>query len=272
MNTNLPEHVYKFQTFSKEHITALHNNEVWFATSSTFNDPFDSNTKSPLVWFTEESFIKSANSSQMFDPIKIQTEMAKKRAELLSPEHQLSTSTQNKKVEIKILLNETYIFCLSSNNTNHILWAHYANKHKGFCIKYNTKKLIDSIKLVDHDYVKYSNAPIDFLSMSNSTKNETPLREIFFKKSEDWKYEKEYRLIHDQLKSKNYKDAMPDSIDPKAIEAVIFGMESCIEDRIFLMSILKGRNISFRQMISNDISYNLTVSDQELNIEYPFHK
>ncbi len=59
------------------------------------------------------------------------------------------------------------VFSLSTSSSglpdNELMWAHYANSHKGFCIEYDIEKLYDSEKLPFNvnkfDSITYSDTP-----------------------------------------------------------------------------------------------------------------
>lgn len=57
---------------------------------------------------------------------------------------------QSESVKSYILENHSYyegefkkygVFCASSDCNNELLWAHYADSHKGICIGFDAKKL-----------------------------------------------------------------------------------------------------------------------------------
>lgn len=108
---------------------------------------------------------------------------------------------------LKFTINTIGIISLSETHRNLLMWAHYANEHKGFCIG------------VDDDYIgedeRYSNlyneAPIqnipikikydtkrfDFKLENQSSQSIVKSLSVhqLTVKSDDWMYEKEYRSI-----------------------------------------------------------------------------
>lgn len=114
---------------------------------------------------------------------------------------------------------------------NNLMWAHYADSHKGICIKYNFSMLSlrDFIKLEDCHFcfqpIKYSD---DNLADYSSDKRESiPLYDSFFLKGESWKYEKEVRLIMYDLNGQGEHVSIP---IPGLIEAIYFGLNCSSED------------------------------------------
>lgn len=82
------------------------------------------------------------------------------------------------------------------------MWGHYGDNGKGVCFIFDKKKLIDSIpKTVYHDKVEYVSQNHSF-SVYFETKEEKivpfkneDIKDFFFKKTCDWSYEQEYRLL-----------------------------------------------------------------------------
>ncbi len=44
--------------------------------------------------------------------------------------------------EVRLKIPQAGIFSLSNTYSHELLWAHYANSHKGFCIEYDTDILL----------------------------------------------------------------------------------------------------------------------------------
>jgi hypothetical protein len=145
------------------------------------------------------------------------------------------------------------IFCLSAINNNLLMWSHYSDCHKGFCIEYseysdeelkkkkskgiypsdasidrfatirNAKKVVYKNSNEIEEYI--SEIPHDkneFLSYYHSLKTEVEQKKIVdkiqsttFIKHEDWSYEEEWRIINTQQHMMH---------PPGKITAVYFGM------------------------------------------------
>lgn len=78
------------------------------------------------------------------------------------------------------------IFCTTKQYNNALMWAHYANRHTGFCIGYKKEDIEDiSTKL---QKVTYSSQPYSIETKSDES--------ILFIKSKEWEYENEWRAIY----------------------------------------------------------------------------
>ena len=81
------------------------------------------------------------------------------------------------------------------------MWSHYADKHSGFCVEFNFKKLSEALvrfnlnngKIIYLDKVIYAKK-YPLLSAVNNDE----LVDSLFIKSSDWKYECEWRAVYDE--------------------------------------------------------------------------
>lgn len=94
------------------------------------------------------------------------------------------------------ILNKIKITCFTEKYNNNLMWSHYGDNHKGVCLGYKFRKNISHIL-----------RPIDYIGLTTEIKenfSETlysldeilTIEELFYRKTKDWQYEKEWRLIH----------------------------------------------------------------------------
>lgn len=106
------------------------------------------------------------------------------------------------------------VCCFSGDRKNALMWAHYADSHKGVCIGFSTPVLHSTFAahLFPVEYVK--NFPkVDFMK-----DHDEAVTRIIMTKSEHWEYEKEYRLTS-QRKGLH-------SFPARAIDHIIFGLRT----------------------------------------------
>lgn len=111
------------------------------------------------------------------------------------------------------------IYSLSKTEKNELLWAYYANAHKGFCIEYDQEILlkIESIKLnciVQYD-VDIPKLNFSSVFHHNSISKSTKL--ILGTKSKRWLHEDEIRIIINHFGKVEY--------DARAVKAIYFGFK-----------------------------------------------
>jgi len=177
--------LYKYRSNIPRDIRTLVNNKLFAPNKKQLNDP------------TEMSF----DDSEFLN--------------LLGKNSTFSTPVKKGFDDIKHFTQEKNgIFSLSKDVKNELLWAYYANGHKGFCIEYNANIIMESynydviikdgklepnplIHLVDVDYQdKY---PVFSGDLLNKTDQAAALKCLVGTKSKQWKHEKEVRLIFKKI-------------------------------------------------------------------------
>lgn len=164
-----------------------------------------------------------------------------------------------------IINDKYYITCFSTSADNALMWAHYANKHKGFCIEYDLSKTKDNDFLVNLHPVIYSNTRasippslFDFtdtnnIKISSSNQSISDLLCAMLTKSDVWKYEDEWRLLlYDEVEKLHDNKFSVDSISK-----IVLGCQ--IEERYEkeLMEICKNNGYHLSKMKLNDNTYTL---------------
>lgn len=111
--------------------------------------------------------------------------------------------------EYEEIIKRYGILSLTEDFHNYLMWAHYADNHKGIVIEINTefnnfitrktgnfydRDIFDS-ELNRVVYSKFRGYPIDKNTVFNGQVIRDVLNFYFFLKSEEWLYEKEHRLV-----------------------------------------------------------------------------
>ncbi|MFM1693121.1 DUF2971 domain-containing protein [Aeromonas salmonicida] len=227
MSTEYPEFFYKYRpidshdNFQDDYaIDALIKNKAIFSSRTNFNDLFDSKIElikpTPLqlkeimvrVSKHEKHFIKKLihNGGFTYAGIEFIQELEKNFNELI----------------------DSYAFyCVSSNPTSNLMWSHYANSHKGFCIEFKSK-FMPAEKVIYQDEIPKLNIIDIFLSSLKLIKGEEVGIHIWQSlrtKLIEWDYESEYRLKANNSMGRIPADKqfmiMP--YNPEFVESVIFG-------------------------------------------------
>lgn len=150
---SMPKYLYKYFSLNNFSIDSLENDYIYLSNPKDFNDPFDCNRN--LI--------------------------AQKQKELGDWEY----------VERLNDISDKGIACFSENGMEPLLWSHYANSYRGFCLKFKVESLInaqdDSVKL---KRVIYSQSP-EVISQ------EHPFSSYYqyLLKLNNWNYEQEWRLL-----------------------------------------------------------------------------
>lgn len=205
MINDLRETLYKYRDWENPyHKRILTHNEFYFSSPKEFNDPFDSNIRVRYDLRGENKFLQELIRIIRKNKPSLSLKKVRKEAEnilAIQKEHPQKISEIMKNNFYKIVCNQSGILCLTKNINSIIMWSHYANSHKGFCVGFKTSKIIELIdcfrskylKLYDLDKVDYKKEypKIDKFTLSGNEINKIPLTI----KSSEWTYEEEYRLI-----------------------------------------------------------------------------
>lgn len=166
-----------------------------FTCPSDFNDPFDCIPEIDLNSIQEipkrkPELIKAAAQQRGIPPEKIGEHIP----EMLQRMEDAVTSG----VWGKDMVSGVGICCLSRDPLNILMWSHYANDHKGFCLEFRISLYGEQHEvsnylewLVPHEVTYQEERP--FLEIHDRSDN--ALDKQFLIKSKLWKYEAEERVI-----------------------------------------------------------------------------
>jgi len=197
----------------------LINKQLWFADPETFNDPFDCRVDYKAAL---NKAIEKLDAYEDLDIKKISTKLSQS-------------------------INNARVCCFCETKKNQLMWAHYTDEHKGFCIGFNVNDLLINGNNMTTGIlpVTYtSNAPYEKIAedlellnylrgnIFNSELSEAFLRSALATKYTGWKYEKEVRLISTKIKILDFQ--------PKSINSITFGLRMKDKDKQTLKQLLSG--------------------------------
>ena len=191
---------------------AVEQGSIKLSSAAQFNDPF------------EFKFTSVAPSREMFDdwhrtwrPDLRPDQLENGWNSLTGPQADWNASF----VPRMNLLHSFYVLCLAQRWDNHLMWAHYADMHRGFAICYKPEILAEFDVL--RDFVKQGDViyseTIAELCWCAAPPHEIAVP-IIFTKSPDWRYESEHRVV---LSGPVGKDAIYQTVDPTLVAGVILG-------------------------------------------------
>jgi hypothetical protein len=236
-----PLSLYKFRVLDKtSHKEILKSNLLSFPSPDKFNDPFDcaipihydQGNKQEITRYWEEHF-------KISRPDLNRKERKKAAIEAYNGIRQRGERTV--RIQEGLLSDVIGIFSLSGNYKSILLWSHYADSHKGFCVGFNVRKLINFCgrryvelqELISLEEVSYREK-YPFINAYEMSKNER-LKGQVLTKSPEWRYEREYRLIWFRGGNKKL------NIDDGIIKRVILGCKMTQVGKDEIISILKTR-------------------------------
>lgn len=201
----------KFSNFERD-LRSIEKNYFWASNREQLNDPCEG-----LV--TKDNFVKQSGCLNLF----------------LNSNSKKSLKNVNNALEDTISFREKLgIYSLSQTSNDELLWAHYGNSHKGFCIEYDLDILLENY---DHCFpVLYNEKPGD-IAISDASNSSNIFQKIVGFKSKRWEYEQEVRILTDNYGSNNY--------NYKALKSIYFGLRMEDEQKTEIMNRLKGRGIKY---------------------------
>lgn len=171
------------------------------------------------------------------------------------------------KEDYDYLLDSIKIGCLTTKNDNTLMWSHYADKHRGICIEYDIGKIYEKDNLIINK-VNYNIPIITNKSIADNEileiDNINRLIELFSLKSNEWKYEKEYRILYYDKERK--KDGI---LIDCPIKSICFGTETSEDDKKLIRKIIKnkkGNKIEFKEAkFKQDKLFEINIEDYKAN-------
>lgn len=167
-----------FKNGDSVYLDTVLNNEIWLSNPKEFNDPFDC-----AMLIEDEAMDHNEieiSKAKVFDSIK-----------------------QN-----------IFISCFSEKGLldKPLMWAHYAESHKGICLEYDFAEIVlCELSILP---VLYKNDFKGLNKLYEKNKDEFTLNAIYTKAT-DWKYEHEWRLL--KFRKISEKGFKMDFIKPKNI-------------------------------------------------------
>jgi hypothetical protein len=155
--------------------------------------------------------------------------------------------------------SRTSICTFSECGDIQLMYAHYANGHRGFCLEIET----DSIKFEDHNGVAIVLEQVDYLD--DVPEIEFPLKKIkdknemlklirptVFSKSSEWKYEREWRMLR-------HAPSGLHQLPVSAITGITYGAKIPNAEFQSLHRLVEGRGIEERKAILRDGAFGLEI-------------
>lgn len=261
-------------------------NQVYFASFEEFNDPFEfTNPITDLSKYNRNAReeLKDLYSKGVFNLPEFEHLM-----------HAVSEPSAARKLDRKLLLekidkglSDFGVLCLSEIKDSILMWSHYSNDHRGFCIEFeNLDKFISEKSMtlqVDYvdEYIDLNDPKhlIDFyvemfaksrdlkqkkwkskfkrLSRQVRKNEDRELGETILKsKHVDWSYEKEVRFVNTKVGLHSY--------NPESISRVIFGLRMSDAEKIKIKEICASddkKHIKFAQSVKVEGSLRIEIID-----------
>jgi len=238
MNSTGVRHFYKFRSLGDKSIKhverILTNNELYFSNPNGFNDPFDC---LPILSLdlTQNEYSEYLNDLYKREmPEASRTERKAIIKTIVKDKTQNHHSLKFKKLldlHMSNFVNNTGVLSLSVNFKHVLMWSHYADSHKGICLRFkapSTESFFCRAKKV----IYQKDRPIvNFIKERYDRKPDNAL----ITKADFWSYEEEWRII-DHIKGYGVQ-IFPGEL----LDGIIFGVKISDENRKKVLTWIDNR-------------------------------
>ena len=308
---NLPNRLYRYRRFTENSLNALRSDEIWGSQVTEDNDPYEyipcydiekvnqvlHNEFDEKIIGKQLDVLKTGNVPQQVKNLlddKTLCVLIENVAKIDDmPAFLKGISTQKPQIfqflqaKFDTIIKDFFlsivqaemrfnVACFSENKNSSLMWGHYADGHKGFCLEYDfTENLIDckqscgNVRACPKFLLEFPIAPICYSNsrldatagilsiIQQILKDETKLGmhdyfsdmllivKCLLTKSNDWHYEKEWRLFnHFPKEFKQHR-----SIMKKKANAIYLGHSMKQEHKQELLRIAEEKEIPSYQVI-----------------------
>jgi Protein of unknown function (DUF2971) len=185
--------LYHYDKFVPEYLEDLLTNQrVHFANLANLNDPWDCRP-----WFDptvlEEAQVLEQFAEWIFSfaptsPVSEEQRLATEIRMRVDPAYRRGILERFSSDFLRMIPNRWRIYCLTPIPDSTLMWSHYADNHRGIVLEYSTDNAVFGIAQEVQYLSSYPRwSPHDLMTKSTV--------QLLLTKSDDWEYEREYRVI-----------------------------------------------------------------------------
>ncbi|MBB1270156.1 DUF2971 domain-containing protein [Shewanella sp. SR44-3] len=204
--------MYLFKYFEPARTDVIKNGCIRLTQPLDFNDPFEFKPVISTVATQEEFkdiFEKTIHEKIEEELSKIPLELAEKiskqdleatiRQLLNDNKGKLDAHLANTAKQVSNIYNEKSneligVLCLTEEKDNLLMWSHYADSHKGFCIKFDASHEFFNQRRSENDEFYHLREVVYLDERPNKTMSNMSGVDLLLLKSDIWAYEKEWRF------------------------------------------------------------------------------
>jgi len=249
--------LYKYGRLGEHAESLFSTNTIWFASPSSLNDPFEcrpwfefEGTDEQMVSFLVRTLRKRDASLSYVDAIARALTMIKEGGH---KDPRFGELFRNDVV--RLLAKDIGLCCLSTTNTNILMWSHYATDHQGFCLGFEAS---DTTPFFGEAQKVFYSKEFPVVNFFNTPRDEQ-VDLIFLTKYEGWQYENEYRIVDHQA------GAGLRSYPMELLKSVTFGMRMPEEDRQKIRKWLAGREypVKLYEAMVHEREFKIIASEEQ---------
>jgi hypothetical protein len=223
-----PQYLYKYRAVDADALAMLATDKVYLSRLDAFNDPYEflicNSEVRPLVDRSDRFTVETACGDPDSDGASLR------------------------------------VCSLSEEYRDLLMWGHYGDRHRGFCIRFEFGKDPQICKMLYP--VRYQPSIPSSDKPTSGTKNLSRLN--ILTKSDKWSYEREWRIIGDVPQEEASTAELFASYKPQALTGIVFGVRTSELHKALIRTLLKDRCVAFLQAKQQQDDFGLEIED-ELN-------
>ena len=248
-----PQTLYKFRDWKDDnHQRTLTGGEFYFAAANTLNDPFDTIVPIRFDHGSHDVYLERCIKHLRRLGCRHNDEFIRKTAEdqlrIRNPKSE-ETLKEQQEFTLRYVNNNFGICSFSTRNDSILMWSHYADNHRGFCVGLDTdplesvfQKVTISGPVLELHPVNYE---IKFPFLDGLLdENGEAFRKKLITKSKEWEYENEWRGLLVSYPSKEQLSAgeleRVVSVPLEVITEVILGAEMPDEQKDDIVNLARA--------------------------------
>lgn len=291
---HVPQRLFKYRNFNDNHKTALERDQLWMSSPERFNDPFDTAIyfdparfemedqdadtfiaqmkglgagSAPSEIFGPRPFVNPIRTGDWFERVStpVLAELAPDVREVLrsfiGDAFRALHEAGNRRMSDNLRRGMS-VLSLSENPSSVLMWSHYSDSHRGFCIEYDLAALpYGDLRRRLCFPVFYRRKRTDatrWLAKGIRDFNNLFSQYLCLLKSDEWSYEREWRIIYSPgPEEANRAIVMP---PPRSL---ILGANVAPADREWAAGFCKNRDIPLRTASQNLGTFRIEIVDLE---------
>ena len=195
-----PRRLYKYQPFNAQTLENLTNGSVWFSAPINLNDPYDCD----LAGIDPEKLTEADFQLALDD---MQPDLTPEQRAAWCPDGVMTPRFRASLVKYLEKVFDEHreerrrhraIACFSDRSDDIVMWSHYANGHRGFCLEFDTAiKPFSTARPVNYSD-DFPSLPLKVLFSKDYADADTDLllQAFVLTKAKCWEYEHEWRAMH----------------------------------------------------------------------------
>jgi len=256
-----PKFFYRYYRFDEHTEKIFTKNEIYFQKPSKFDDPLDSIVKFVL----KGTEIKKQSFFKRNLPI-VEPEFTEQQVNEIFKNPSKREKVINDSCEMqKVGRDELGIYCLTTLRDNILMWTHYSDNHKGFCLEFDGQSEFFQRALpVKYSKVMPTRNIVDrTIGESHTSAEHAKLAELLLTKAEDWEYQDERRIVY----TPEHGGPGPHTFPEKLLTGVILGFQISNKNRNHIIEWCRDRKFEPKiyQTKLKDIEFGLDVIPIEMN-------